>query len=86
ISVSGMRLRGAAPAQVGTELGVQFDGIDVMAKVMRADADSFAVQFAPSQEMHACLVRHIYGGRYGGNVPDISAGKVAGAVLSRVFR
>jgi cellulose synthase (UDP-forming) len=86
ISVSGMRLRGAAPAQVGTELRVQFDGIDVMAEIMRADADSFSVQFAPSQEMHASLVRHIYGGRYGGNVPDISAGKVAGAVLSRVFR
>jgi len=61
-------------------------GIDVMATIMRVDIDGFAVQFAPSQEMHACLVRHIYGGRYGGNVPDISAGKVAGAVLSRVFR
>ena len=45
-----------------------------------------AVQFAPSQEMHARLVRHIYGGRYGGNLPEISPGKVAGAVFSRVFR
>ena len=86
ISVSGMRLRGPAPAPVGTELRVQFDGIDVMAKIMRADSKGFAVQFAPSQEMHAYLVRHIYGGRYGGHVPDISPGKVAGAVLSRVFR
>lgn len=86
ISVSGMRLSGPAPAAVGTEVRVQFDGIDVMAKVSRIDAAGFAVHFAPSQEMHASLVRHIYGGRYGGNLPDIKAGKVAGAVLSRVFR
>ena len=86
ISVSGMRLRGVAPAPVGTDVRLQFDGIDVAATIMRADAASFAIQFAPSQEMHASLVRHIYGGRYGGHVPDISAAKVAGAVLNRVFR
>ncbi len=86
ISVSGMGLRGVAPAPVGTDVRLQFDGIDVAATIMRADAASFAIQFAPSQEMHASLVRHIYGGRYGGHVPDISAAKVAGAVLNRVFR
>lgn len=86
ISVSGMRFRGATPAPVGTDVRLQFDGIDVAATIMRADAAGFAVQFAPSQEMHASLVRHIYGGRYGGNLPDISAAKVAGAVLNRVFR
>src|SRR6185312_8372642 len=76
ISVSGMRLCGEAPAAIGTEVRVQFDAIDVMATIMRADAASFAVQFAPSQEMHATLVRHVYAGRYGGTVPDISASKV----------
>ena len=86
ISVSGMRLSGPAPAAVDSEVRVQFDGIDVMAKISRIDAAGFAVHFAPSQEMHASLVRHIYGGRYGGNLPDIKPGKVAGAVLSRVFR
>jgi cellulose synthase (UDP-forming) len=86
ISVSGMRLRGTAPAPLGTEVRVQFDAIDVMATIMRADAASFAVQFAPSQEMHASLVRHVYGGNYGGTLPDISAGKVAGAIVERVFR
>jgi cellulose synthase (UDP-forming) len=86
ISVSGMRLRGAAPAPVGTDVRVRFDGIDVAATIMRADAAGFAVQFAPSKEMHAHLVRHVYCDRYGGNVPDISAAKVAGAVLNRMFR
>jgi cellulose synthase (UDP-forming) len=86
ISVSGMRLCGAVPGPIGTEVRVQFDAIDVTATIMRADAGSFAVQFAPSQEMHATLVRHVYAGRYGGTVPDISASKVVGAILGRVFR
>ena len=86
ISVTGMRLRGAAPAPVGTDVHVRFDGIDVAATIMRADAAGFAVQFAPSQEMHASLVQHVYCDRHGGDLPDISAAKVAGAVLNRVFR
>ena len=86
ISVSGMRLHGAAPAEIGTRVRVQFDGIDVEANIMRVDAAGFGVQFAPSQEMHARLVRHIYCDRPGTNQPDINAGKVAGAVFNRVFR
>ena len=86
ISVSGMRLRGPAPGPVGTEVRVEFDAIDVMATITRADAASFAVHFAPSQEMRASLVRHVYGGRYGGTVSEVSASKVAGAVINRVFR
>jgi cellulose synthase (UDP-forming) len=86
ISVSGMRLCGAAPAAIGTEVRIQFDAIDVMATITRVDAVGFAVQFAPSQEMHATLVRHVYAGRYGGTLPDISASKVVGAILGRVFR
>jgi hypothetical protein len=81
-----MRLCGATPAAIGTEVRVQFDAIDVMATITRADAVGFAVQFAPSQEMHATLVRHVYAGRYGGTLPDISASKVVGAILGRVFR
>jgi hypothetical protein len=36
--------------------------------------------------MHAQLVRHVYGGRYGGASHDIVPSKVAGALLNRVFR
>ncbi|MFA5898876.1 MAG: glycosyltransferase [Hyphomicrobium sp.] len=86
ISVSGMRLYGIAPAPAGATIRVQFDGIDVEAEIVRIDVGGFAVKFAPSQEMHASLVRHIYGGRYGGASPEISPSKVAGAVLTRVFR
>ena len=86
ISVSGMRLRGALPVPLGTAVHVQFDGLDVGAKVTRADAGGFALQFAPSQEMHASLVRHVYCDGYSGSEPDISAARVAGALLNRVFR
>ena len=86
ISVSGMRLYGSALGPVDTDVNVEFDGLDVAAKIVRVDVGEFAVQFAPSQEMHARLVRHLYGGSYGGSTPEISASKVAGAVLNRVFR
>jgi cellulose synthase (UDP-forming) len=86
ISVSGMRMYGVAPGPIGTGMRVQFDGIDVEAAVVRIDVGEFAVQFAPSREMHASLVRHVYGGRYGGKAPEISPSAVAGAVFNRVFR
>jgi cellulose synthase (UDP-forming) len=86
ISVSGMRLRGALPVALGTAVQVQFDGIDIGAKVTRADAGGFALQFAPSQEMHASLVRHVYCDGYDGSEPDISAARVASALITRVFR
>jgi len=86
ISVSGMRLYGTAPGAVGSDVEIAFDGIDVQAKVVRIDVGDFAVEFAPSQEMHARLVRHIYGGRYGTSAVEIEPGKVAGAILNRVLR
>lgn len=85
ISVSGVWLLGALPAPLGTRVRIQFDAIDTEGALARADAGGFAVQFAPSQEMHARLVRHLYCDRYGGKLPEISATKVAGAVLNRLF-
>lgn len=86
ISVSGMRLYGTAPGAVGSDVEIAFDGIEVQGKVVRIDVGDFAVEFAPSQEMHARLVRHIYGGRYGTSAVEIEPGKVAGAILNRVLR
>ncbi|WP_072370908.1 glycosyltransferase [Hyphomicrobium sp. NDB2Meth4] len=86
ISVSGMRLYGTAPGAVGSDVEIAFDGIEVQAKVARIDVGDFAVEFAPSQEMHARLVRHIYGGGYGTSSVDIEPAKVASAILNRVLR
>lgn len=86
ISVSGMRMYGVAPGPLGTDVHVQFDGIDVDAEVVRVGDGEFAVHFAPSKEMRASLVQHVYGGKYGGMSPEISPSKVAGAVFTRVFR
>jgi cellulose synthase (UDP-forming) len=86
ISVSGVWLSGIAPAPAGTHVHIRFEAIDVEGRIMRVLADGFAVQFAPSKEMHAQLVRHVYGGRYGGKSHDIVPSKVASAILTRVFR
>lgn len=86
ISVTGMRLYGPAPAPPGTEVTVDFDGMQVQASIVRVASGDFAVEFAPSKEMRPRLVRHIYGGRYSGGPGRIKPAKVVGALFDRVFR
>jgi cellulose synthase (UDP-forming) len=86
ISVTGVRLRGAQPGPIGEPVHVRFDGIDVDAKIVRAYGDGFAVQFAPSKEVRARLIRHVYCGKHDRSVRRIRPGSVATAIVSRVFR
>jgi cellulose synthase (UDP-forming) len=86
ISVTGVRLRGAQPGPIGESVHVQFDGIDADAKIVRTYGDAFAVQFAPSKEVRAGLIRHVYCGKHDRSVRRIHPGSVATAIVSRVFR
>ena len=86
ISVSGMRLRGCQPGPIGQAVHVAFDGLDVDAKIVRAYEGAFAVQFAPSKEVRARLIRHVYCGKQDRSVRSIRPGSVATAVVSRIFR
>jgi hypothetical protein len=81
-----MRLYGPAPAPVGTETTIDFDGMRVNATIVRVAGDDFAVEFAPSKELRHKLVRHVYGGRYSGGPGRINPSKVVGALFDRVFR
>ena len=66
---------------------MQFDGIDVEAKIMRADAAGFGrpvCAVAGNARVIWCATS--IASATAANLPDISPGKVAGAVLSRVFR
>lgn len=86
ISVSGMRVRGSQPAPIGQAVHVAFDGLDVDAKIVRAYEGAFAVQFAPSKEVRARLIRHVYCGKQDRSVRSIRPSTVATAVVNRVFR
>jgi cellulose synthase (UDP-forming) len=86
ISVSGMRVRGSQPAPIGQAVHVAFDGLDVDAKIVRAYEGAFAVQFAPSKEVRARLIRHVYCGKQDRSVRSIRPSTVATAVINRVFR
>jgi cellulose synthase (UDP-forming) len=86
ISIGGMRLRGAMPGAHGTPVHVSFDGLDVEAELVRAYDDSFGIEFVQSKEARLRLIRHVYGGKYGGKLPHIKPREVATAMINRVFR
>lgn len=86
ISVAGLRVRGALPDVADTSVHVSYDGLDVDGKIVRGYADGFAIAFANSREAKERVVRHVYGGQYGGKLPDISPGNIVTAMLNRVLR
>ncbi len=86
ISISGMRLRGSLPGAYGTPVQVSFDGLHVEGTLVRAYEDGFAVRFLQSKEIRERLIRHVYGGKYGGALADIRPADVVAAMAGRVFR
>ncbi len=65
---------------------VEFDGLDVEARLVRAYKDGFAVQFIQSENARERLIRLVYGGKHGGKAPEIKPAEVMGAMINRVFR
>jgi len=86
ISISGMRLNGRLPGAYGTPVHVSFDGLDVEGTLVRAYEDGFAVRFLQSKEIRERLIRHVYGGKYGGTLAEIKPADVVAAMAGRVFR
>jgi len=86
ISIGGMRLRGKLPGAYGTPVHVSFEGLDVEGTLVRAYEDGFAIRFVQSRDVRQRLIRHVYGGKYGGELPEIKPADVATAMANRVFR
>ena len=82
---AGLRFSVECPP-IGEPVHVRFDGIDADAKIVRTYGDAFAVQFAPSKEVRAGLLRHVYCGKQDRSVRRIHPGDVATAIVNRVFR
>jgi len=87
VSVSGLRVKGAVPnVPFGAPVHVEFDGVDVDARIVRSLKDGFAVQFVQSKNARERLIRLIYGGKYGVKPHQIRPTDVMGAMVNRVFR
>jgi hypothetical protein len=86
ISLGGLRLAGAAPAEPGTPVTVGLGRFDIHATIVRGGTDEFAVRFDRAAGTRVDLIRFVYSGRYSAAVPRIKPLQVAAAVVGRVMR
>jgi cellulose synthase (UDP-forming) len=86
ISLTGMRLAGAAPASKDAEIVVAFAGIEAPARIARTEKEEFAIQFSLDAAARAQIIRHIYSGRHGVEVRQIRPIRVAAAIINRIAR
>jgi len=86
ISVAGARFIGDPPGPAETRVHIHIDGVDTDATIADFCEGGFTVRFAPSVQERADLIRHVYAGRYSGDVPNISPARVATGIVSRIFR
>lgn len=85
ISVTGIRLRGAAPAPVGTEIEVQIGQARIKGKIARQLAGQFAIAVEDSMAARAAMIPLVHSGRFESRVGKPSVRTVAQRVLARMF-
>jgi len=86
ISVTGARVRGAAPAELGDIVLLKLRDIgEVSARIVRNTEDGFAVEFDDPDRRDA-LIRKIYCGRYDYSAGQVQSRKVVRALLARALR
>jgi cellulose synthase (UDP-forming) len=85
ISVSGLRLSGAAPAPVGSEIDVRIDRHIVSGRIARHMPSSFAVAVDDSFDAKTKMISVVHSGRFHSSVQDIKSRAVAQKLLARVF-
>jgi cellulose synthase (UDP-forming) len=86
ISLTGMRLSGAPPADKDAEVTVAFAGVEVAARIARSADGEFAIQFAPDAATRTRIIRHLYSGRHAVEIGQIRPIRVAAAIISRLAR
>ena len=86
ISVSGIRLTGAAPVPIGGLVLVALGDSTLRACLARVTEDGFALAFEPTIKNRALVIRHIFSKRYSMAGRRIRPAKVALAISTRLFR
>ena len=85
LSITGARIHGRPPRSLGESFELDLSGCRVMAKIVRVEANAFAVAFAHSFDTRVALIRHFYAGGYAKPLGAIKAVKVGAAVLRRLL-
>ena len=86
ISVSGVRLVGKTTAPIDGAVVVRVGEFIMLARVVRATDDGFALAFEPTLKNRASVIRFIFSKRYLMAGRRIRPGKVAWAVGARLLR
>ena len=86
ISVSGIRLIGAAPVPIGGLVMLALGDCTLRACLARVTDDGFALAFEPTIKNRALVIRHIFSKRYSMAERRIRPAKVALAISARLFR
>ena len=85
LSITGARIHGRPPRSLGESFELELSGCRVTAKIVRVEANAFAVSFVHSFETRVALIRHFYAGGYAKPLGAIKAAKVGAAVLRRLL-
>ncbi len=85
LSITGARVFGKAPRGLGEWIELELSGVVVAATIVRAEADTFAVCFAPSLETRVAMIRLFYSGEHLRPLDHIRILRVGAAVLKRVL-
>jgi cellulose synthase (UDP-forming) len=85
ISTGGVRLRGVAPAPIGTALTLTLDGRRLRGSIVRAGATDFAVAVEDTFEARAAMIRSVYSGRYDHGVAEVKPTQVVVGLARRLF-
>lgn len=86
ISVSGIGLFGPAPVLVGSVVLLVIGDFNLRARVVRLTEEGFALEFEPTLNNRAKVIRHIFAKRYLMAGRSIKPAKVALAIATKLLR
>ena len=84
-SITGARIFGVPPGAPGDTIKLELPSFRVSAKIVRREADAFAVVFDHSVRSRVRAIRHFYAGGYLKPLGSIQLWRVAELVFRRVF-
>ena len=85
LSITGARIFGVPPGALGDTIEVELPNFRVSAKIVRREADAFAVAFNHSLKSRVAAIQHFYSGGYLAPLGSIQVLRVAESILRRVF-
>lgn len=85
ISVSGILVKGAPPAPIGTKIEVQIGQARIKGRIARRLAGEFAIAVEDSLAARAAMIPLVHSGRFGSQLGKTTVGAVAQRVLARMF-